>query len=152
MSEFLQFLLTGITTGAIYGLIALGFNVLYNATDLINFAQGEFVMLGGLCFYSLGSALGWPAAAAFATAVCIVSLLGLLLERVALRPVKKPEPLTLIIITVGASIFLRGVAMRLWARTRTASRGSRRPWSPFGSGARRSCPRACGSWASLSLS
>lgn len=116
MSEFLQFLLTGITTGAIYGLIALGFNVLYNATDLINFAQGEFVMLGGLCFYTLGTALGWPMAAAFAAAVGVVSLLGLLLERVALRPVKKPEPLTLIIITVGASIFLRGVAMRLWGK------------------------------------
>jgi len=116
MSEFLQFVLTGITTGAIYGLIALGFNVLYNATDLINFAQGEFVMLGGLGFYTLGTVLGWPAAAAFAAAVGIVSLLGLLLERVALRPVKKPEPLTLIIITVGASIFLRGVAMRLWGK------------------------------------
>ena len=116
MSEFLQFVLTGITTGAIYGLIALGFNVLYNATDLINFAQGEFVMLGGLGFYTLGTVLGWPAAAAFAAAVGIVSLLGLLLERVALRPVKKPDPLTLIIITVGASIFLRGVAMRLWGK------------------------------------
>jgi branched-chain amino acid transport system permease protein len=116
MSEFLQFVLTGITTGAIYGLIALGFNVLYNATDLINFAQGEFVMLGGLGFYTLGTVLGWPAAAAFAAAVGIVSLLGLLLERVALRPVKKPEPLTLIIITVGASIFLRGLAMRLWGK------------------------------------
>ncbi|WP_448382940.1 branched-chain amino acid ABC transporter permease [Desulfosoma sp.] len=116
MSEFLQFLLSGITTGAIYGLIALGFNVLYNATDLINFAQGEFVMLGGLGFYTLGTVVGWPAAAAFAAAVCVVSLLGLLLERVALRPVKKPDPLTLIIITVGASIFLRGVAMRLWGK------------------------------------
>ncbi len=116
MSEFLQFFFTGVTTGAIYGLIALGFNVLYNATDLINFAQGEWVMLGGLVFYSLGVSLGWPMAAAFAVAVLLVAVLGLLLERVALRPVKKPEPITLIIITVGASIFLRGVAMRLWGK------------------------------------
>ncbi|MEJ5347548.1 MAG: branched-chain amino acid ABC transporter permease [Desulfosoma sp.] len=116
MGEFLQFLFTGVTTGAIYGLIALGFNVLYNATDLVNFAQGEWVMLGGLLFYSLGVSLGWPMVAAFAIAVLLVALLGLLLERAALRPVKKPEPITLIIITVGASIFLRGVAMRLWGK------------------------------------
>lgn len=116
MSEFLQFFLTGVTTGAIYGIIALGFNVLYNATELINFAQGEWVMLGGLGFYTLGVAMGWPMLAAFAAAVALVAVLGLLLERIALRPVKKPEPITLIIITVGASIFLRGVAMRVWGK------------------------------------
>ncbi|MBC7360158.1 MAG: branched-chain amino acid ABC transporter permease [Desulfacinum sp.] len=116
MSEILQYLLSGITTGAIYAVIALGFTMLYNATELVNFAQGEFVMLGSLGLFTLLSALGWPLWAAFPTVTLAVGLLGVLLERLAIRPVKKPEPITLIIITVGAGIFLRGLAMLFWGK------------------------------------
>ncbi|MBZ4660353.1 MAG: inner-rane translocator [Desulfacinum sp.] len=116
MSEILQYLMSGITAGAIYAVIALGFTMLYNATELVNFAQGEFVMLGSLGLFTLLSALGWPLWAAFPAVTLAVGLLGVLLERLAIRPVKKPEPITLIIITVGASIFLRGLAMLFWGK------------------------------------
>ncbi|SMC17402.1 amino acid/amide ABC transporter membrane protein 1, HAAT family (TC 3.A.1.4.-) [Desulfacinum hydrothermale DSM 13146] len=116
MSEIVQYLMSGLTAGAIYAVIALGYTLLYNATELVNFAQGEFVMLGSLGLFTFLSVLGWPLWAAFPAVTLVVGLLGVVLERLAIRPVKKPEPITLIIITVGASIFLRGLAMLLWGK------------------------------------
>jgi branched-chain amino acid transport system permease protein len=116
MQELLQYLFSGITSGAIYAVIALGFSVLFMATDLINFAQGEFVMLGALSFVSFWTGLHFPLALAFALAVLVVAVFGVLFERLAIRPVRKPHPITLIIITVGASIFLRGIGMLEWGK------------------------------------
>ncbi len=116
MQEVLQYLFSGITSGAIYAIIALGFSMLYMATDLINFAQGEFVMLGALGFVSLWSGLKLPLIVAFVLSVLLVTVVGFLFERLAIRPVRRPQPITLIIITVGASIFLRGVAMIVWGK------------------------------------
>ncbi len=116
LSELLQYLFSGITNGAIYAVIALGFTMLYNATRLINFAQGEFVMLGALSMVTLRMGLKLPLPVAFALSVAGVSVVGLLLERLAIRNVRKPHPIVLVIITVGASIFLRGVAMLSWGK------------------------------------
>lgn len=116
MQEFLQYLFSGLTSGAIYAVIALGFTMLYNATALINFAQGEFVMLGALSLIALWKGCGLPLTAAFSLSVIGVSLVGLLLERLAIRTVRKPHPIVLVIITIGASIFLRGVAMLAWGK------------------------------------
>ncbi|MFP4477318.1 MAG: branched-chain amino acid ABC transporter permease [Desulfatibacillaceae bacterium] len=122
MEELLQYLFSGITNGAIYAVIALGFTVLYSATDLINFAQGEFVMLGALFMVTLwgGSPsplpFGLPLPVAFLVTVVLVALVGVLFERLAIRTVKRPEPILLVLITVGASIFLRGVGMLLWGK------------------------------------
>ncbi len=113
--EFLQYLFSGITSGAIYAVIAVGFSMLYSATDLINFAHGEFVMLGALCLVTM-KAIGMPLPIAFLNAVLIVGLIGLIFERLAIRPVKRPQPIVLVIITVGASIFFRGMAMILWGK------------------------------------
>jgi branched-chain amino acid transport system permease protein len=77
-SQLLQFLFTGITIGGIYGLVAVGFNIIYNATGIVNFAQGEFVMLGGMCAVWLsGSQVGLPLYAAIPLAVGIVTLIGI---------------------------------------------------------------------------
>jgi branched-chain amino acid transport system permease protein len=116
MEELLQYLFAGITSGAIYAVIALGFTMLYNATDLINFAQGEFVMLGALAFVSLWSGLRLPLPVAFALSVIGVAGVGILLERLSIRTVRKPHPIILVIITVGASILFRGVAMLGWGK------------------------------------
>jgi branched-chain amino acid transport system permease protein len=116
MQEFLQYLFSGLTNGAIYAVIALGFTMLYNATGLINFAQGEFVMLGALSMITLWKGLQLPLPAAFAISVAGVSAVGLLLERLAIRTVRKPHPIVLVIITIGASILLRGLAMLLWGK------------------------------------
>jgi branched-chain amino acid transport system permease protein len=116
MQELLQYLFSGITNGAIYAVIAVGFALLFNATELINFAHGEFVMLGALGMVTLYSGLKLPLAAAFLLTTLGVSAVGFLFERLAIRTVKRPDAIVLVIITVGASIFLRGVAMLGWGK------------------------------------
>jgi branched-chain amino acid transport system permease protein len=109
MPEFLQFLFSGLTIGAIYALVALGFTLIYNASDVINFAQGEFVMIGGMVtFFAVAAGIPLPIAALIALVTAIV--IGMLLHLLAIEPAKGASPVTLIIITIGASILLRGVA------------------------------------------
>jgi branched-chain amino acid transport system permease protein len=107
--QILQFLTTGITNGSIYALIALGFVVIHSVTSVINFAQGEFAMLGALLAISLMSA-GLPKGLAVMGAVAGVGTVAAILYRVALRPVRDSSPLTMIIITIGAALSIRGVA------------------------------------------
>jgi len=109
MPEFLQFLFSGLMIGSIYALVALGFTLIYNASDVINFAQGEFVMIGGMVtFFAVSAGIPLPIAALLALVVAIV--VGIGLHRLAIEPAKGASPVTLIIITIGASIFLRGIA------------------------------------------
>jgi branched-chain amino acid transport system permease protein len=109
MAEALQFFFSGLTVGAVYGLVALGFTFIYNASDIINFAQGEFVMLGGMPTVFLTLA-GLPLPLAALLAIVATIVVGLALHRFAVEPASGASPVVLIIITIGASIFLRGVA------------------------------------------
>jgi branched-chain amino acid transport system permease protein len=111
--QFMQYLLTGLTVGAIYALVALGFSIIFNASHVINFAQGEFVMIGGMATVSLTGA-GVPYMLAVPLAVAAAALVGLALEKFAVEPARGASVVTLIIITIGASIFLRGLAMVIW--------------------------------------
>lgn len=109
MSEFLQLVFSGLTVGAVYALVALGFTLIYNASDVINFAQGDFVMIGGMGTVFLAAAgLALPVAALIAIVAAVV--VGLLLHRLAIEPARGASPVTLIMITIGASIFIKGVA------------------------------------------
>ncbi|MBK9235173.1 MAG: branched-chain amino acid ABC transporter permease [Rhodoferax sp.] len=112
-AQLTQFLLTGLTIGAIYALVALGFAIIYNASHVINFAQGEFVMIGGMATVSLIQ-LGLPLLPAIALAVAASVLVGMALERFAIEPARGASATTLIIITIGASILLRGLAILVW--------------------------------------
>ena len=112
-AQFAQYLLTGVTVGAIYALVALGFAIIYNASQVINFAQGEFVMVGGMAAVWLANA-GWPLPAAIGAAVLLAALLGLALEKFAVEPASGAPVVTLIIITIGASILMRGLATLVW--------------------------------------
>lgn len=115
LTELLQYILSGLTNGAIYGLIGLGFSIIFHATTIINFAQGEFVMLGalvGIALYTLG--LGIPLA--FGLAVATVTLFGLVFERLAIRPARQATPISLIIITVGGGVLMKGLAMVIWGK------------------------------------
>jgi len=109
MAEFLQFFFSGLTVGAVYALIALGFTLIYNAADVINFAQGEFVMLGGMATVFLALA-GVPLPLAALIAVIATVAIGLALHRGAIEPARGASPVALIMITIGASIFIRGTA------------------------------------------
>jgi branched-chain amino acid transport system permease protein len=109
MPEFLQFTFSGLTVGAIYALVALGFTLIYNASDVINFAQGEFVMIGGMVtFFAVAAGFPLPLAALIALVAAVI--VGVLLHQLAIEPAKGASPVTLIIITIGASILLRGIA------------------------------------------
>ena len=112
LSQFLQFLFSGVTIGATYALSALGFSIIYNASGVINFAQGEFIMLGGMAA-ALLVAQGVPLPLAIAIAVAAAAVAGLLVEKFAIEPAKNAEVVTLIIITIGASLFIRGLVQVL---------------------------------------
>jgi branched-chain amino acid transport system permease protein len=109
MAELLQFVFSGLTVGAIYALVALGFTLIYNASDIINFAQGEFVMLGGMTTVFMALA-GVPLPLAMLIAIVVTTCVGLALHRLAIEPARGASPVALIMITIGASVFLRGVA------------------------------------------
>ena len=114
-AELLQFMFSGITVGAVYALVGLGFAIIYNASHVINFAQGEFVMLGGMgTVFFIG--LGLPMPVAILLAVMMTVLVGFALEKFAVEPARDAPIVTLIIITIGASIFLRGAAQVVWDR------------------------------------
>ncbi len=114
--QILQYTLSGLSTGAIYALIGIGFSIIYNATGIINFAQGEFVMLGGLLTLSCLELLKLPLWAAVPCAVAVSTLVGILFERLAIRPLRQPTPINLVIITIGGSILIRGLAMLVWGK------------------------------------
>ncbi|MBI4635514.1 MAG: branched-chain amino acid ABC transporter permease [Candidatus Rokubacteria bacterium] len=111
--QLVQYLASGLVVGGVYALIGLGFVIVYGVTRIINFAQGEFVMLGALVMATLvGRGLSLPLA--FALTVAAVAGLGALLERAAIHPLRSAPPLAILILTIGASIALRGVALIVW--------------------------------------
>lgn len=118
--QIAQFVLSGLTTGSIYALIALGFCIIHNATGIVNFTQVDFVSLGGLMMYTLLLGLGLPLPAAFLSAVAVVTLVGGLVERLAIRPAKSRSVLVLIFITIGVSILMRGGFKLIWGKNQMA--------------------------------
>jgi branched-chain amino acid transport system permease protein len=114
--QIFQFLLTGLTTGSTYALIAIGFSLIHNATGIVNFAQGEFVMLGGMFMITFYSFLKIPLLPAFFLTTFSVAAVGLLLGQGPIRRAKSKEILILVMITVGASIFIKGLSMILWGK------------------------------------
>lgn len=117
MELLFQFLLSGITVGAIYALIALGFNIVYNTTSILNLAQGEFVVLGGLVMWYFLEKLHLPYGLAFISTLLISGLISLIMERLTIRPlIKEADPILLILITIAFSILLRGILMFLFGK------------------------------------
>ncbi len=114
--QLAQYLMSGLTTGSIYALVALGFCLIHKATHIVNFAQGDFLSLGGLMMYSLLHWAGLPAPLAFVLAVAAVALVGAALERLAIRPAKSRDAMVLIFITVAASMFMRGIFKEVWGK------------------------------------
>lgn len=112
----MQYAITGLTVGSIYALVAIGFNIIYNVTEIINFAQGEFVMLGGLFMVFFATVLDMPLPLAFLMTMTVVMATGIMMERFAIFPAKNASVLTMIIITIACSILLKGAAMYGWGK------------------------------------
>ena len=120
MQDLLQFLFAGVTSGAIYALIALGFNVVHNTMGIVNFAQVDFVSLGGMFLFSGLYWSGLPIVVALPLAVVAVTLVGIGVERFGLRPSRSRNHLVLIFLTIGLSIILRGGMKLIWGKNRMA--------------------------------
>lgn len=113
MSTLLQFVIAGLKNGAIYSLVALGFTIVFAATGAINFAQGEFFMLGGMLGVLLLN-MGIPLPIAVVLAVVGTAALGALFEALAIRPIADGDPLRIIMVTIGGSVVLRQFALHLF--------------------------------------
>jgi branched-chain amino acid transport system permease protein len=108
----LQYFFSGITKGGIYAVVAIGFSLIYSATGVLNFAQGEFVMLGGMVAVSLAVFLPLPVAVT--TAVVVVALVGCVLELLFFRKLRRHSVLHMIIITMGLSIVIQEATLHIW--------------------------------------
>jgi len=114
--QILQYILSGLSTGAIYGLVGLGFAIIFSSTAIVNFAQGELVMLGGMLSVFFLEVVKLPLWLAVPVAILTATMAGVAFERLAIRPLKQATPLNLVIITIGGSILFRGLAMLFWGK------------------------------------
>jgi branched-chain amino acid transport system permease protein len=112
LAQIVQYCLAGITVGSIYAIVAIGFNIIYNTTGIINFAQGEFLIVGAMTAISLTSFVPLPVA--ILLAVAVTTLLGGLVEWVFIRRVRDASVLRLIVITIGISILMREGMLHVW--------------------------------------
>ena len=112
LEQFIQYCFSGITRGSIYAVVAIGFNIIYNTTGIMNFAQGEFVILGAMTAITFASFLPLPIA--IIIAVIITTIVGALIEIVFIKWIKNPSVLRLIIITIGLSILIRESMLHIW--------------------------------------
>jgi branched-chain amino acid transport system permease protein len=113
MTDFLQLAIQGIALGAIYALIALGFVIVYKATAVINFAQGELVLLGAYLVYAFNQT-GLPFAASVALAVLVMAGVGWAIERTVLRRMVGKPAFAVVMITIGLAIVIRQVVAAVW--------------------------------------
>jgi branched-chain amino acid transport system permease protein len=115
VEHLLQLLVSGVVTGGIYALVAMGFVVVYKATRVINFATGEFMMLGAFFAYSAMSTLGAPFPVALGLAVVASAAVGAATERIVLRPLLGQRAISVIMVTIGLAAVFRGVAQIVWS-------------------------------------
>ena len=107
--QFLQLVISGVAQGCIYGLIALGFVLIYKATETVSFAQGELMMLGAFCGLGVMTFLGQPFWIAIVASVGAMALFGVLLERAVIRPILGQPAFSIVMLTIGIGYVLRGL-------------------------------------------
>jgi branched-chain amino acid transport system permease protein len=113
MEFFLQLLLNGLVVGSIYSLVALGFVIIFKSSGILNFAQGEFLLLGAYVFLAISSAHA-PIGAALLFTFAFSALLGIILERLVLRPLIGEPIISVIMVTLGLSSVLRAIVQGIW--------------------------------------
>jgi len=114
MDHFLQLVASGVVTGGIYALIAIGFVVVYKATGVINFATGELMMIGAFFAWTAMTAVRLPFAAALVAAALCAAAVGAVVERVVLRPLMGQRAISVIMVTIGLSSIFKGLAQIVW--------------------------------------
>ena len=112
--EVLQLLISGLSQGCVYGLIALGFVLIYKATEMVNFAQGDMMMLGAFIAFTFINGLGFPFAWGLLATIVCMAVIGVVIERVILRPMIGEPPFAVLMITIGLGFILRAIAGAVW--------------------------------------
>jgi branched-chain amino acid transport system permease protein len=120
LQDIIQFIFAGLTSGAIYAMLAIGFGVVHNIMGIVNFTQVDFVSLGGMLLLGALAGAKLPMGVAVVAAVVGVALTGALVELVGLRPSRSRNHLVLIFLTIGMSILLRGVMQKVWGKNSLA--------------------------------
>lgn len=114
MLDFIQQLVSGIALGCVYGLVALGFVLIYKTTEVVNFAQGDFMMLGGFVAYTYIAIVGFNYWAGFLLAVLTMGLVGMFMERFVIRPILGFPQFSIVMATIGLGFLLRSLAGMIW--------------------------------------
>ena len=112
--EFLSYLISGISLGSIYAIIALGYTMVYGIAKMLNFAHGDIIMVGGYVSFCAMSYLGLPALPAALLAMLACTVLGIVIERLAYKPLRSAPSLAVLITAIGVSYFLQNSALLIW--------------------------------------
>lgn len=110
----LTYLINGISLGSVYAIIALGYTMVYGIAKMLNFAHGDIIMVGGYASFCAMSYLGWPPALAVLFSVCVCTVLGIVIERLAYKPLRSATSLAVLITAIGVSYFLQNAALLIW--------------------------------------
>ena len=111
MMNFLSLLINGISLGSMYALIALGYTMVYGIAKMLNFAHGEVIMIGGIATYEILAAAHLNAYVAIIIAIVVCTILGVVVEKVAYKPLRRAGSLAVLITAIGVSYFLQNIAL-----------------------------------------
>lgn len=112
--SFISYFINGVSLGSVYALIALGYTMVYGIAKMLNFAHGDVIMIGGYVVFTAVGTLGLPPFAAILLAVAVCTILGVVIERVAYKPLRMASPLAVLITAIGVSYLLQNVALLIF--------------------------------------
>ena len=113
----LNYLITGISLGSIYAIIALGYTMVYGIAKMLNFAHGDVIMVGGYMCFCATAYLGWNPLMGVLLAIVVCTVLGVVIERLAYKPLRNAPALAVLITAIGVSYFLQNAALLIWTST-----------------------------------
>ncbi len=110
----LNYLISGISLGSVYAIIALGYTMVYGIAKMLNFAHGDIIMVGGYAAFCAGTYLGWPVPLAILFSMMICTILGIVIEKLAYKPLRNATSLAVLITAIGVSYLLQNLALLIW--------------------------------------
>ena len=110
----LNYLIAGISLGSVYAIIALGYTMVYGIAKMLNFAHGDVIMIGGYAAFCAGTYMGWPTACAILFSIMVCTILGIVIEKLAYKPLRSATSLAVLITAIGVSYFLQNMALLIW--------------------------------------
>ncbi|HHX20125.1 MAG TPA: branched-chain amino acid ABC transporter permease [Clostridiaceae bacterium] len=113
--DFLSYLISGISLGSIYAIIALGYTMVYGIAKMLNFAHGDVIMVGGYMSFMATTHFGWPPLLSVLFAMAVCTLLGIVIEQLAYKPLRSAPALAVLITAIGVSYFLQNAALLIWS-------------------------------------